>query len=193
MMPSDTVCPRSGCATMSASAITAAGTSGISISRSDARSMRRAASRCAPQIANAILASSEGCIEKPGDHEPTARSVGFLADSRDQHQHQHARSVSANPENGEAAHQSHRHAHRDVEREQPDERPQHLLAEDRPTASRPRRRSARPDAESTMIRPSVVSSAATAMIEVKRRHRPAQPGAEPGRGAGVSVAAGFAG
>ncbi|CKW38188.1 Uncharacterised protein [Mycobacterium tuberculosis] len=27
--------------------------------------MRRAASRCAPQMANAILASSEGCIEKP--------------------------------------------------------------------------------------------------------------------------------
>ena len=65
MMPSDTVCPRSGWATISASAITAAGTSGISISRSEARSMRRAASRCAPQIANAIFASSEGCIEKP--------------------------------------------------------------------------------------------------------------------------------
>ncbi len=31
-----------------------------------------------------------------------------------------------------------------------------------------------------MIRPSVTSSAATAMIEVKRRHRPAQPRAEPG-------------
>ena len=65
MMPSETVCPRSGWATISASAITAAGTSGISISRSEARSMRRAASRCAPQMANAILASSEGCIEKP--------------------------------------------------------------------------------------------------------------------------------
>ena len=65
MMPSDTVCPRSGWATMSASAMTAAGTSGISISRSDARSMRRAASRCAPQIRNAILASSDGCMEKP--------------------------------------------------------------------------------------------------------------------------------
>ncbi|CFA91904.1 Uncharacterised protein [Mycobacterium tuberculosis] len=65
MMPIDTVCPRSGWATISASATTAAGTSGISISRSEARSMRRAASRCAPQMANAILASSEGCIEKP--------------------------------------------------------------------------------------------------------------------------------
>ena len=50
---------------MSASAITAAGTSGTNISRSDARSMRRAASRCAPQIASAILASSEGCMENP--------------------------------------------------------------------------------------------------------------------------------
>ena len=65
MMPSDTVCPRSGWATISASAITAAGTSGMSISRSDACSMRRAASRCAPQIANAIFASSEGCMENP--------------------------------------------------------------------------------------------------------------------------------
>ena len=77
MMPSDTVCPRSGWATISASAMTAAGTSGISISRSEARSMRRAASRCAPQMANAILASSEGCIEKPAitNHlrEPLAR------------------------------------------------------------------------------------------------------------------------
>ncbi len=45
--------------------MTAAGTSGISISRNEARSIRRAASRCAPQIANAILVSSEGCIEKP--------------------------------------------------------------------------------------------------------------------------------
>ena len=65
MMPNDTVCPRSGCATINASAITAAGTSGISISRSDARSRRRVASRCAPQMAKAILASSDGCIEKP--------------------------------------------------------------------------------------------------------------------------------
>ena len=65
MMPSDTVCPRSGWATISASAMTAAGTSGISISRSDARSRRRAASRCAPQSRNAIFASSDGCIEKP--------------------------------------------------------------------------------------------------------------------------------
>ena len=76
-MPSDTVCPRSGWATISASATTAAGTSGISISRSDARSIRRAASRCAPQMANAILASSEGCIEKPATtnhlREPLAR------------------------------------------------------------------------------------------------------------------------
>ena len=65
MMPSDTVWPRSGWATISASAMTAAGTNGISISRSEARSMRRAASRWAPQMANAILVSSEGCIEKP--------------------------------------------------------------------------------------------------------------------------------
>ncbi len=65
MMPSDTVCPRSGWATISASAITAAGTSGTSISRSDACSRRRAASRWAPQIANAIFASSEGCMENP--------------------------------------------------------------------------------------------------------------------------------
>ena len=64
-MPSDTVCPRSGCATISASAMTAAGTSGISNSRSEARSSRRAASRCAPQMAKAILASSDGCMEKP--------------------------------------------------------------------------------------------------------------------------------
>ena len=27
--------------------------------------MRRAASRCAPQIANAIFASSDGCIDSP--------------------------------------------------------------------------------------------------------------------------------
>jgi hypothetical protein len=65
MIPSDTVCPRSGWATMSASAITAAGTSGISISRSEARSKRRAASRCAPQMAKAIFASSDGCIDSP--------------------------------------------------------------------------------------------------------------------------------
>ena len=65
MMPSDTVWPRSGCSTMRNSASTAPGTSGNSISRSDARSMRRAASRCAPQMAKAILASSDGCIEKP--------------------------------------------------------------------------------------------------------------------------------
>ncbi len=65
MMLIDTVWPRSGCATIRASAMTAAGTSGISISRNEARSMRRAASRCAPQIAKAILVSSEGCIEKP--------------------------------------------------------------------------------------------------------------------------------
>ena len=65
MMPSDTVCPRSGWATISASAMTAAGTNGISISRSEARSMRRAASRCAPQMAKAILVNSEGCMEKP--------------------------------------------------------------------------------------------------------------------------------
>ena len=65
MMPSETVWPRSGCATISASAITAAGTSGISISRSDARSIRRAASRWAPQMANAILVSSDGCMDNP--------------------------------------------------------------------------------------------------------------------------------
>jgi hypothetical protein len=65
MMLNDTVWPRSGCATISASATTAAGTNGISISRNEARSMRRAASKCAPQIANAILVSSEGCIERP--------------------------------------------------------------------------------------------------------------------------------
>jgi len=65
MIASDTVWPRSGWATIRPSAITAAGTSGISISRSDARSMRREASRCAPQIANAIFANSEGCIENP--------------------------------------------------------------------------------------------------------------------------------
>src|SRR6478736_2510870 len=47
--------------------MTAAGTSGINISRSDARSMRRAASRCAPQMANAIFASSEGCMENPAN------------------------------------------------------------------------------------------------------------------------------
>ena len=57
MMPSETVWPRSGWATMRASAITAAGMSGMSISRNEARSMRRVASRCAPQIANAILVS----------------------------------------------------------------------------------------------------------------------------------------
>ncbi|CNJ01197.1 Uncharacterised protein [Mycobacterium tuberculosis] len=77
MMPSDTVWPRSGWATTSASATTAAGTRGISISRSEARSIRRAASRCAPQMANAILASSDGCIEKPATtnhlREPLAR------------------------------------------------------------------------------------------------------------------------
>ena len=76
-MPSDTVCPRSGWATISASAMTAAGTSGTSSSRSEARSSRRAASRCAPQMANAILANSDGCIEKPAitNHlrEPLAR------------------------------------------------------------------------------------------------------------------------
>ncbi|CAG6930068.1 hypothetical protein PICSAR104_04083 [Mycobacterium avium subsp. paratuberculosis] len=65
MMPSETVCPRSGCATISASAITAAGTSGINSSRRLARSRRRAASMCAPQMAKAILASSEGCMENP--------------------------------------------------------------------------------------------------------------------------------
>ena len=65
MMPSETVWPRSGWATMRASAITAAGMSGMSISRNEARSMRRVASRCAPQIANAILVSSEGCMESP--------------------------------------------------------------------------------------------------------------------------------
>ena len=45
--------------------MTAAGISGISISRSDARSMRRVASRCAPQITKAIFASSDGCMENP--------------------------------------------------------------------------------------------------------------------------------
>ena len=65
MMPSDTVWPRSGWATMRPSAITAAGINWISISRNVARSIRRAASRCAPQTANAILANSEGCMDSP--------------------------------------------------------------------------------------------------------------------------------
>ena len=65
MMTRDTVCPRSGWATMSASAMTAAGSSGISISRRLARSIRREASRWAPQTAKAILVSSEGCIDRP--------------------------------------------------------------------------------------------------------------------------------
>ena len=65
MMPSDTVWPRSGWATMSANAITAAGINGISISRREARSIRRAANRCDPQTTNAILVSSEGCIDNP--------------------------------------------------------------------------------------------------------------------------------
>ena len=65
MMPSETVWPRSGWATISASAITAAGISGMSISRSEARSMRRAANRCDPQTTKAILVSSEGCMDSP--------------------------------------------------------------------------------------------------------------------------------
>ena len=65
MMPSETVWPRSGWETISASAMTAAGSSGTSISRSVARSIRRAASRCAPQTTKAILASSEGCMDRP--------------------------------------------------------------------------------------------------------------------------------
>ena len=45
--------------------MTAAGNSGTSISRSVARSIRRVASRWAPHTANAILVSSEGCIDNP--------------------------------------------------------------------------------------------------------------------------------
>ncbi|SHQ47166.1 Uncharacterised protein [Mycobacteroides abscessus subsp. abscessus] len=65
MMLKETVCPRSGWMTISTSAISAAGTSGTSISRMLACSMRREASRCAPQIANATLVSSEGCMDRP--------------------------------------------------------------------------------------------------------------------------------
>ena len=78
MMPSDTVWPRSGCATISARAITAAGNSGISISRSEARSIRRDASRCEPHTANAILVSSEGCMDRP----PTTNQPRVPLDSR---------------------------------------------------------------------------------------------------------------
>ena len=65
MMLSDTDCPRSGCMKINVSASAAAGSSGTSIWRSVACSIRRAASRCAPQMAKAILASSEGCMENP--------------------------------------------------------------------------------------------------------------------------------
>ena len=176
MMPSDTVCPRSGWATMSASAITAAGTSGISISRSDARSMRRAASRCAPQIANAILASSDGCMEKPGDDEPAAGSVGLLADSRDEHQdQQHDGDREAGER--EAAHGLHAHPHRGVEREQADQRPDQLLAEDHPRRAvlvvgvHARGRQHHDQAQRGEQR-------GDGDDEVERRHRPAEPCAE---------------
>ena len=88
MMPSETVCPRSGWATISASDTTAAGTSGISISRSEARSIRRAASRCAPQMANAILASSDGCMEKPATTNHLREPLARLPMPGNEHQHQ---------------------------------------------------------------------------------------------------------
>ncbi|SHX05240.1 Uncharacterised protein [Mycobacteroides abscessus subsp. abscessus] len=64
-MLTDTVWPRSGSATIRPSASTAAGTSGNSSSFQPACCMRRVASRCEPQIAKAILVSSDGCMEKP--------------------------------------------------------------------------------------------------------------------------------
>ena len=45
--------------------MTAAGINGINISRRLARSIRRVASRCAPQITKAILVNSEGCMDRP--------------------------------------------------------------------------------------------------------------------------------
>jgi len=71
--------------------------------------MRRAASRWAPQIAKAILVSSGGLHREARDHETThGEPLASLADSRDQHQHQHREWWSAKPENANAPHQPHR-------------------------------------------------------------------------------------
>ena len=178
MMPSDTVCPRSGWATMSASAITAAGTSGMSISRSDARSIRRAASRCAPQIANAILASSDGCMESPATTNQPRDPLASLPIPGIEHQHEQH---DADREAGEreAAHGLHAHAHRRVEREEADQRPDQLLAEDHPRRAvlvvgvHAGRREHHDQTERGQQR-------GDGDDEVKRRHRSAQPGAEAG-------------
>ena len=141
MMPSDTVWPRSGWATIRASATTAAGTSGISISRSEARSMRRAASRCAPQMANAILVSSEGCIEKPAITNHFRETVGYVADSRDQHQHQQH---DGHRETGErhAPDEPHRHPQRQVAGERARRSSTAPAGRRSPTPTRRRRRNA---------------------------------------------------
>ena len=178
MMPSDTVCPRSGWATMSASAMTAAGTSGISISRSDARSMRRAASRCAPQIANAILASSEGCMERPATTNQPRDPLASVPIPGNQHQDQQDDREREARER-QPPHQSHPHPHRRIERDQADHRPQHLPGEDRPRGPvlvvgvHPGGRQHHDQAQRG-------EQGGDRDDEVKRRHRPAQPGAEPG-------------
>jgi hypothetical protein len=115
--------------------------------------MRRAANRCAPQIAN-------------------------LADSRDQYQHQHDDRESEAGES-QAAHQLDSHPQRDIERDQPDDRPQHLAGEDRPRRAvlvvgvHPRGGQHHDQAKRGEQR-------GDGDDEVKRRHRPAQPRAEPG-------------
>ncbi len=176
MMPSDTVWPRSGWATMSASAITAAGSSGTSSSLSDARSMRRVASRCEPQMANAILVSSEGCMDRPGEHEPAAGAVGLVADPGDQHQHQHDDGQREGRERG-AAQEAHRQPQRDPAGEQAEDGPQHLAGEDRPRRAvlvvgvHAGGRQHHGQAEGDQQR-------GHRHDQVERRHRPAQPGAE---------------
>ena len=177
-MPSDTVCPRSGCATMSARAITAAGTNGISISRSDARSIRRAASRCAPQIANAIFASSDGCMDNPATTNQPRDPLASLPipgiSTRTS-----STMVIAKAVNAQAAHGLHAHPHRGVEREKADQRPDQLLAEDHPRRAvlvvgvHAGRRQDHDQTERGEQR-------RDGDDEVERGHRPAEPCAEAG-------------
>ena len=131
MMPSDTVCPRSGWATISASAMTAAGTSGISISRSEARSMPAGGQQMRTPDGKRDFGQLGGLHGEARDDEPLPRAVGQVADAGNEHQHQQDDGDDVTGE-GDPPHEPHRHPQRDVARDESDHRPQHLLAEDHP-------------------------------------------------------------
>ena len=176
MMPSDTVWPRSGWATMSASAMTAAGISGISISRSAGSLHPAGGQQMRAPDHERDLGQFRGLHRQSGEDEPAAGAVGFVADPGDEHQHQHDDGDREGREGG-AAQEPDRQPQRDPAGEQAHRRPHHLAGEDRPGRAvlvvgvHAGGRQHHDQAEGGQ-------QCGHRDHQVKRRHRPGQPGAE---------------